>query len=75
MPARLVVEIDDDLVVVLVFKERLVGSNHLGIFLEPCPNTLAEVNDAFHTFRGQEGVTENLLGLSGRYDQHVQRVE
>ena len=47
----------------LVFKERLVGAHHLGVFLQALLNAGAQADQALDTFGRQEGVAANLFGF------------
>ena len=59
----LVIQVDDGLFVFIILEERLIRADHLGVLLEPVPDTLAQFDDALNSLGGQERVTKYLLRL------------
>jgi len=57
----LVVEVENSLFVGLVFKERFVGTHHLGVLPKTTADPAAQVDDALHPFGGKEGMAEYLF--------------
>ena len=58
----LVVEIDQDPIVAVVFEERLVGADHLGVLAQAGADAAAQADDALDAVGREEGVGEDLLG-------------